>query len=72
MIIKGKDINRLYSSTGNKAKLIARNVKEYFEYKKDIYYIGDYNIEREYGNLYEYKHKNLNIKKIQSIIKDSE
>ena len=71
-LVPEKDINSLYSSSGNKAKLIAKNVKEYYEYKEDIYYIGDYNIGRQYGNLYKYKHKNLNIKKIQSIIKDSE
>lgn len=63
-----EDIPALYVYNGKKEKLIAKNVGKIIIENNNLYYIGDYNISKKFGNLYKIGSNKIIDKRVISII----
>lgn len=62
-----KDINWLIEKTNKKENILNKNVIKIIDKEDNVYYLGDYNLYRKYGNVFSIKN---NKKKLDEKIKD--
>ena len=62
------EIYELVKSTAKKSKIINKNVIDLKSIEDNIYYLGDYNLNYRYGNIYTIKGKNKIAEKVSTII----
>lgn len=67
---KNKEIYELIENTSKKSKILNSNVKEMKKINNRLYYLGDYNLYRQYGNIYLANSKKTILEKVNYIIEN--